>query len=653
MRIETQPKRRRNRRLSGFSLIEVLVALVILVIGIFSILRLFPGGFLTILRTSEFSQAQALSQQQLDSQKQSLSVADSIVAVDPTDFSKILTDIVPDELFDNSVTSAAANAGRYTDPYFVSNINHFNRVLGETFKITASSKVNQSYINQIGADTQVGSAHLLEFGPVVNEFGTDGDGNPTDSLIVRGSPLQRTEQSMSSGGLNNSNAYPNLSSQTQYAIDYDKHAIAFLPRVGTKSRKFVFAYSYWVNNAGIIKEVSVLPNTTVPKATTILVPDVAAVSGVAPPPVWQNIFDLTNGVTMPSDYTDALGFKKGSDDVSRKFKLTSSLPFTDTGANTDFDANDPYEYAWNSPQYGANGNVGALIFNPAAANVTTITSTGVQGLIARVDYTIFDSHIIHEDRQIPASAPYDIRLSLQNILQNGRIGDNSSIYDSMTVFNGLFRLPGNSPDIILFDVSRGKEAANLTAGVGMLTLEDRSGILHLDQKYVEMNNLQNITVRVYYRSEKEWGMQLLKANSRYVTADVPGNIQYDSYYVGGSDAGNDGLPTRIYFPLCEAGKTVVVSEYYVLDSPGVVKRYTNESFRINNEPGLFETIGGKTVTWIDFSTKHPGSRFDATTNGRAVGDIRGGSVRSRVIWKDSSRWRKSDTELLITQPALQ
>ena len=659
MRKEFKAKRR-IRRTAGFSLIEVLVALVILVIGIFSILRLFPGGFLTILRTSDQTQAQGLVQQGVDAEKQSLAVPESIVALDPNDptQSAILSEITPDDLSDNSYASAAGFANRYSDPYYVSNANHFNHVIGETFKVPASDQVRSEYLPPSGSPSiagniQAGAAHLLNYGPVLNVFGTDADGNPSDSIIVRGTPLQRLEMTRTGGSLNGLDPSLAISNETQYVIDYVNHLIAFKPRVGTKTRKFIFAYTYWKNTGGVYNEATVNPSATVPKDTTIIVPDVALVNGQTPPPVWVDIFNApfgtnANGVTSPTGIDNIRGLKLNSEEVSRKFQLTSGVPFSDATANYNFDANDPYEYAWNSPQYGVNANVGALVFNPVSVDVTQRTSTGIQGLVARVDYTIYDSHILHEDRQIPAAAPYDIRLSLQNILANGHIGDNSSIYDSMTVYNGMFRNPANTPDILVYNLTNGAEVSNLSGSSPLI--EDRAGILHLDQTKIEAAGAQNVRVRIYYRTEKEHAMQILKANSSYLLSTTPGGVQYNSYYIGGYNGGA-GLTTRIYFPLCEAGKTVTLSEYFVFDN-GTITRYANEAFRINADTGLFENFGGRNYTWIDFSIIHPGSRFDSTTTGRAVGDIRGSSLRSRVIWKDASRWRKADTELLLTAPAL-
>src|SRR5437016_6210291 len=145
-----------GRRTAGFSLIEVMVAIVVLTIGIFAIIRLFPGGFQSILRTSELTQAQGLAQEQIDAQKQLPSVPDSIVALDPANPGLILADIRPDILEDESTATAANNADRYIDPYYVSNINHFLRVLGESFRISAPS--SNSAMGK-------GAVYMLQHGP--------------------------------------------------------------------------------------------------------------------------------------------------------------------------------------------------------------------------------------------------------------------------------------------------------------------------------------------------------------------------------------------------------------------------------------------------------------------------------------------------------
>jgi prepilin-type N-terminal cleavage/methylation domain-containing protein len=637
-----------QRRSAGFSLIEIMVALVILTIGIFAIIRLFPGGFLTILRTSELTQAQGLAQEQIDAQKELPFVADSIVAVDPTNPSNILADIRPDALDDESAATAAGNVQRYQDPYYVSNINHFLRVIGESFRISAPSSNSAS---------GQGAVYMLQRGPVYNIFGTDSMGNPSDSLTVRGLPLQRTEQS-SVATFNNPTGTALLVNDGQYAIDYKNLKVAFFPRVGTASRQFVFAYEYLINSGGTITIVPVVPDPTNPATTTITVPDVAAASlppGVTtPPPVWQDIFSnggYVNGVTKPANFDATLGLHLNSDDVGRRFRYTTS------GFTTD-----PYEYKWFSPQYGTNANVGVLVFNPSGYSQAIPGSTGVQPLTARVDYTIFDNHIIHEDRAIPVAPPYDIRLSLQFILVNGHIGDPDRTYDTMTTYNGLFRdVNATTPNVLVYNANTGDVISSIGVGPGPVgaSLDDRVGILRLNQTDVENKNLQGATVRIFYRTEKDWGLDLQKANSHYSEADVPANVQYNSYYIGGSNAGAGGSPNRIYFPICEAGKTVVLGEFFVRTNqpaPNDRLRFSNEAFQVNSDPGAFESVGGRLMSWIDIGTQHTEAGkqnwvFDSQQTGRAVSNVRGGSMRVRVVWRDASRWRRVENISFLAQPS--
>ena len=54
----------------GASLVEVLIALLILVIGILAIIRIFPGGFIAIRDTQDANLADRLAQAQLEQLKQ-------------------------------------------------------------------------------------------------------------------------------------------------------------------------------------------------------------------------------------------------------------------------------------------------------------------------------------------------------------------------------------------------------------------------------------------------------------------------------------------------------------------------------------------------------------------------------------------------------
>ena len=70
MRFSANNQRQRHGHQRGTSLVEVLIVLVILVVGIFSIARLFPGGFFAVRSAENNTFADRLAQAQLETLKQ-------------------------------------------------------------------------------------------------------------------------------------------------------------------------------------------------------------------------------------------------------------------------------------------------------------------------------------------------------------------------------------------------------------------------------------------------------------------------------------------------------------------------------------------------------------------------------------------------------
>src|ERR1051325_3742726 len=131
------PRKHRQRTGSqaGFSLIEIMVVLIILLIGIFAIVRLFPQGFAGITRTGDLTIATALAQQQIDSQKNQLSVPEAIVGFDP--LTGLVDPTIPPDFINDLAGGGPSLGGR--DPYFWSNINRLRHIIGETFRIPGPS----------------------------------------------------------------------------------------------------------------------------------------------------------------------------------------------------------------------------------------------------------------------------------------------------------------------------------------------------------------------------------------------------------------------------------------------------------------------------------------------------------------------------------
>lgn len=667
---------RASRRRSGFSLLEILVVLVVLLIGIMAVLRLFPGGFLTIQRTSEATSAQALTSQMMEYQKNLDSVADSVISVLFNVFGEPIfqRDVLPDDLRTLRFDEAGGQ-----HPYHVSGINRINWIIGETFRLPVPTP------NPVTGN--FGSVHILANGPVRNLLKDDALNGPNDTVNVYGMPMERTEQSFLPT-IDRPDNTPILLNQNQYAIDYERRKIAFFPRAADRSRPaplnvrtFQIRLEYYASG----------PNNTIrrlPMLTgTVDVPDVPAPSNGEPlRPVWQALFlgdpDLpgdTNGAEVPGGFNPQFGIVRDTDDVSRAFRLLTHIPAAT--ATPPRWSDDPYEYIWYSPQMGANSaipaNPGVLIFNPLGYNAPVQTSRGVQPFRIRVDYAPFDNHIIREDRPVPNQAPYLVRLSLPFLHRTGDILEDQTEYRGMFFWWTNINDPNtmvSSPDLLVYDTSTGGEVARLennvvTTGPGLtppangpaFTLNEKTGMIRFNNLFIENNNLRSANLRVMYRAQKSWGMQLQKANSRYLPAAQPNlvNMTYRSYYVGGTVT-NVGEPTRVYFPSSEAGKTVILGEYFVRtnDPNNPIKRFNGEAYRINDNPAQMAPLSANSVnlTWIDLKSLHPEAvqenwQFTSLPTGIAVSHVQGASIKARVIWKDAGRWRRRDNETILVQPS--
>ena len=668
-RVPNFPNRAGSGRRSGFSLIEILVALIILLIGIFAIVRLFPPGFLTISRTGEISQAQALAQQQLDSIRNAYSPPFGIYAINPTTG---LPDpnIGPDDLTDRTAGDPYLNG---KDPYFFSNINPIRHIEGDAFPVPVSSNTGSGY----------GAIHALQFGPVENVL-TPGAPN-TDSIVVSGAPLERIEQT-SAKTVDNPTGLAILSNESQYAIDYDNGLVAFYPRLkagrAVPSRQFVLSFDYYVNNGGVVN-ISYQPKQTVPAvmSTVITIPDVDPdPSGNVPPPVWIHFFQNAADPAGYSGMTWAiplnfLGLRRGGEDVSRQFRLVSGMAVEDGGVPA-WTAGEPYEYAWYSKQLASNTvNAGVLIFNPSGHNQIANLSTGAQALIARVDYNIYDNHIIREDRNLPDNGPYAISLTLPFLQLTGDVLDNQLVYNSISPnpYNGMFRVAGtNTPDILLYNVGTGDEVAEFVfdsvaqqfktvlgakytdqdAPNPFLSVDQKTGILTFDTKDIEGNGLKGASLRIYYRAQKDWGMQVQKATTHYIEASSAATIDVHSYWIGDGTGGSS--PTRIYFPKCDAGKTVTVGEYYYNFTPGdpsdAQQPKHAESYQITNDINLLDAVG---LPFIDITSQHKNATgFSATQTGRRVDNVQGVSLKSKIVWHSGQRWRHLETDTLLAPPPI-
>jgi len=646
--------------------------MVILLIGVLAIARIFPGGFLAIQRTGDQTAAQELALQARADMESLPELPQGIYAVYRDASGNIIPDTrpLPDELTDYSQGFLPAGIPNDADPYFYSNINRIRFIKGESVRLPIGTPNSATGL--------YGAPYLLQFGPVYNEFGTDGAGNRTSTVKIYGSALTRNIQA-SLPTPDQPDPTPLITTDTQYAIDYDHRQIAFFPRIGTGQRVFLVKYAYNVVDSVTNKVVS---KTVLNGQYTIK--DVPPAQADNAKPTWHSFFtDNTDtqivGVPFPADFDTNLGLRANSEEVSRQFRLITTgtdsaehLTFVGAGVAPQW-SNDPYEYAWLSSQFSNNGNAGILVFNPSARTTTVSTASGNQPLVAHADYLTFDNHILREDRTIPKSSPFEIKLSIPNVLTQGDI-----LYDQNR-YNGMFRDSSNdTPAVIMVNSATGEMlqpfTGTCTQGIGIgkgYTLDARKGTIRFDDDFVKTRGFQLANVRVYYRAAKEFGMQVQKAYTTYNPVSDVAQLIASGNEGGFCFAGTGGVgdALRIYFPRSEAGKSVVIGDYHVVTNQSGasrLKHFNSETYRISPDATAFDATLG--LPFIDIRDQHPEAvseawAFSTEESGQAVANVQGASLKSRVLWLDSStaskdaagnnvilhRWRRVDSDTLITK----
>ena len=598
----------------GISLIEVLVVIVVLTIGIFSVVRLFPAGFFINKQTEARTLAARLASQETNRYTATAgnlmdAVLPTVIVADPNSptgyYIRVDLDTTPDDLSEPRVVAPGI------DPYYVSGINRIRWIRGETVPIPNPSP--------LGGGLR-GSVHVLSSGPAYDYPGLDFNNVPVDSIVITGAPLiRRIQQSEDPTS-------PYLTSPAQYAIDYDSGMVAFYPT--PYDRVFKISYSYHGPGGDIISIVA--QQISVPAGSY---------------PVWQSIYPPEDRDIVP-----------GSETVSRQFRRIAFPP--------SFSA-DPYEYALmpKTANVADFATMGVIIFNPLGADYVERSALGRVPLTAKIDYNVLDWHIIREDRPLPGASPYTVRLTLKDIK---RVGEYEA---DQRKYTGIWRDPAAPHvSVLIYNLSTGEEVPASEYSVNF-----REGVVTFSDAYGDMlrSRSETPTFRFFYKAHGDWGAQVQKAASAYrMSLNNTSNLAYGEYYLGGGAFG--GNPTRMYFPMMEAGKTITIRElwYYsrnIVTGNVTLRRSSNETYRINSDPALFQGMGFGSLTWIDLLDNH--SSATDTAVGWALDQpvevaqgVRGISFKVRVVWNGGAsvtrtgagnvstlRWRRNDLDTFLTR----
>ncbi|MBI3721717.1 MAG: hypothetical protein HY248_04115, partial [Fimbriimonas ginsengisoli] len=228
-----RPRRPHGARLlPGTSLVEILVVLVILVIGIFSLVRLFPVGFSSILYGENVTRGSALTKSELERLRSaSINLPDAIGPINPVNGT---VDVALDpgaELLPFQPDPKLPEDPRFSD------LNHYRRVWGETAKIPAPTS-ECAYMPLIDSATgrrEPVSLYTLQFSPIYSTrrllaYG----GTPLERMVLEGAP--QSDDELRAFG------------DTRYGIDYRNAILYFAP--APFARRFKLDYSYTIPQAG-------------------------------------------------------------------------------------------------------------------------------------------------------------------------------------------------------------------------------------------------------------------------------------------------------------------------------------------------------------------------------------------------------------------
>lgn len=603
----------RKTRTYAFSLIEVLAAIAVLTLGILVILKLFPGGFFVTRAAENRSLASRLAQQEVERWKNNAAALPAgILPLAPYGDSSATGEAVEVTAHPDSFAPASLPPG--IDPYYYSGINRWRRVVGERVRIPIP----------VPTMAGQGSVYVLSAGPIVDLPLYDPVSQVwrLSNLSVYGSPMVRL------GWQAQEDSPPPLRGPHQYAIDYDASddgshddvVVWFFPT--PYPRDFNISFDYYDGNDGWrLKSVSKTIPNVVSVANEPIRVDLRSYLGPDGRPI------LESGWRM----------RAGSETISREFRL---LPLAQAWSD------DPYEFKILYGNIGPYANVGVLLFNPRGRDHTERTARGTVPLTAYIDYTVLDWHILREDRIVP-TVPAEIKLNLRFLRQRGEKLDDQTTYEGLIRGVNWNALPPGDPvrqqpDFVAVDLQTGQVLDPITGpnDTGSYRVDYRNGIVTVVDP-----SLLGRTLRFYYQADSDWGVHVMKPYELY--RERYGNLlSYREFYVGGGADG--GSPTRIYFPVCDAGKQVVLGEVFYRDSVlgrdvmrGVLARISTRT----------ESVGGRPLCYIDIRDIKPTAvalDLDAyNTYGYAVRGVRGASFKVRVVWKQSNRWQRYEIETIL------
>jgi prepilin-type N-terminal cleavage/methylation domain-containing protein len=617
-------------REAGFTLVEVLVALVVLLIGAYVALRIFPSGFAAIERARQESLAARLADQEIQRWQLAMgSLPEAIVWA--------YTDLTTGELtyrteYDSE--DVLPNAG---NPNWEPNSAYRPRtVLGEVLAV--------------GDVTDPGTGGIkvplcrLRFGPLQHLYDApydDASSYPDHyPVFIYTTRYERVDRADFLSGVKD---------WGRYHIDYDRGTISF--DFAPYERRFRVEFTYMTSAAPGAEEPrrpemsQIAELITVPAGWDTRPANVGAGPGrISLWPGTQQIEPVTvpgaqrtaNVVTITT--TAAHGFSAGQGVVVSDVTAAGASDFTGIFVIASVPSPTTFTYDQNgADDTGGGGTVGPVPADfrgvvPLSERVHqafvydgsgTPTGPGHFTLGGNIDQP--DSYLLFDPGDAGRTVNVDYRVRDWEILLEERVPDDTlQVQLTVSPIKGAdYTNPPRQPNpdrivsgdpemVIIVDAQDGTRLANFT-------VDYNTGRIHLGPS-AQVGK----TYRIYYRSEQDWTIQPLKAAADYaiiVGASAEPGYRF-AVWLEPSD------PRMLEFGRSEVAKSVVANYYMYTDAPD------------NTNPQL---VVGE-LHQIDLESGHAVVRL---AHDPAWGDIRvrGASMSARVLWAGRGSVRAVGGEL--------
>jgi hypothetical protein len=489
---------------------------------------------------------------------------------------------------------------------YASGVNRFRRIVGERVSLGLPGPL-------LGSRNQLteGIAYTTLFAPIAQPPAN----RPIDEyLSLTGAPMRRLI-------LDSDFQRPNIR-LFEYGIDYEAGRVLLRP---LRNEPVEYQVEYTV------------VYQTESRLETRFVTEVIQFPPTNPNPPEPQWRDLGLAGLPPGR---VLGIVPYSDVVARRFiRLEPNAPWSPVN---------PYQYKV------LNLLTGTILINPLASGYYERYWRGTRPLEAYVSYYVHDWTIMREEFTVPNSGR--IRLAFSDLKQVGDLQDDQTQYNGL----GLGVDVNNEPvraDLIIVDMLTGRAAYfrqgqqipddELAPPLSAQTLPNLNATIDYATGNLQIGNpqMRGRKIRVFYKVHENWAISVQKAANRYYLVQDRAAMTYDTCWYD-FEAAYTGQTTdqarRLYFTRSEAGKTILLREYWYVDANGNTQRGTNGVFRISEVP---DATG---LVYIDLRDVHPNAmRWDPGVTGQAVRGVQGLSVKVRVTHEPPGRRTRTDFDILL------